>query len=64
MIVDDIATENEFDYWLIAAAPEMLEFLKLLDRQGGLGFAKHDRIQAIIAKAEGRAPTSPKEKTD
>lgn len=42
------------DAHLIAAAPEMLDFLKLLDRLGGLGFAKHDRIQAIIAKAEGR----------
>jgi hypothetical protein len=36
------------------AASELLETLKWLDRQGGLGLDKHERIRAVIDRAEGK----------
>lgn len=36
---------------MIAAGPRMLALLRELDRQGGLGLAKHERIQAAIRLA-------------
>jgi hypothetical protein len=38
---------------LIAAAPDMLDLLKWLDRKGGLGLDVHERIISVIAKATG-----------
>jgi hypothetical protein len=38
---------------LIAAAPDMLELLKMLNRRGGLGYDIHEYIEKAIAKAEG-----------
>lgn len=38
---------------LIAAAPEMLAVLEWLDQRGGLGYQKHDRSAAVVAKARG-----------
>ena len=37
---------------LIAAAPEMLALLLWLDRKGGLGLDVHDKITAVISKAQ------------
>lgn len=39
---------------LIAAAPDLLALLHWLNRKGGLGLDVHARIDAAIAKAEGR----------
>ena len=36
---------------LIAAAPDMLEFLQELNHMGGLGLYVHRKIDALIAKA-------------
>ena len=49
-IAESILPENRS---LIAAAPNMLEALKILDNRGGLGLDVHEWIQGIIAKAEG-----------
>jgi hypothetical protein len=41
---------------LIAAAPEMLEFLQALNSMGGLGLDVHRQLDALIAKATGSTP--------
>jgi hypothetical protein len=41
---------------LIAAAPDMLEFLQALNRIGGLGLDVHRQLDALIAKATGEQP--------
>ncbi len=44
---------NEADARLIAAAPELLGALMMLDIRGGLGLQTHEYIRSIIAKATG-----------
>jgi hypothetical protein len=44
---------NEADARLIAAAPELLGALMMLDIRGGLGLQTHEYIRAIITKATG-----------
>jgi hypothetical protein len=41
---------------LVAAAPEMLEFLQALNSMGGLGLDVHRQLDALIAKATGSKP--------
>lgn len=41
---------------LRAINAELLELLEWLDRLGGLGYDKHDRIRAAIAKAKPKSP--------
>ena len=48
--------ENEANARLIAAAPDMLEFLQALNRIGGLGLDVHRQLDALIAKATGEQP--------
>jgi hypothetical protein len=63
IIVDEIETENEADYRLVAAAPELLDALsELVDLMRDVidGDYKPDSFtlqpaQAAIAKAEGRS---------
>jgi hypothetical protein len=45
--------ENEANARLIAAAPDMLEFLQALNRIGGLGLDVHRQLDALIDKATG-----------
>jgi hypothetical protein len=40
---------------LIAAAPDMLEFLQALNRIGGLGLNVHRQLDALIAKVTGES---------
>ena len=47
--------ESIANCYLIAAAPDLLEALKILDNRGGLGLDVHEWIRGIIAKAEGVA---------
>jgi hypothetical protein len=44
---------NEADARLIAAAPELLGALMMLDIRGGLGLQTHEYIRSIITKATG-----------
>jgi hypothetical protein len=53
-IMGDNAEIYKANARLIAAAPEMLETLKTLDRLGGLGLDKHAWIREVIDKAEGK----------
>jgi len=45
--------EQKANARLIAAAPELLGALMMLDKRGGLGPQTHKYIRSIIAKATG-----------
>lgn len=46
--------QSEADANLIAAAPEMLEVLKWVDRSGLLSVEAHRKVFAIVSKADGK----------
>lgn len=44
---------DEFDAYLIAAAPEMYKALIRIQQEGGLSVARHKSISKLLAKSRG-----------